>query len=183
LLHEGIHAAIATRIGALRNVDGANVDAARGFGQDVRRINVLQKHVAAESSGSTAPASSAPRTIAYETMKAAEIASQNVDEFLTYALTDKEFQRMLQDIKVPDVHGETARLTAWQQFVNLARRLVGLDAKYEAPFEKLLDADNALNSTIDTANEHFDRLAETKPPSRRAKPSSTAAPLVTASSA
>jgi hypothetical protein len=95
-------------------------------------------------------------------MKAAEIASENVDEFLTYALTDKEFQRMLQDIKVPDVHGETARLTAWQKFVNHGPPHGRPRRQVEAPFEKLLDADNALNSTIDTANEHFDRLAETK---------------------
>lgn len=163
LLHEGIHAAIAMRVGggALRNVHRADVDAARGFGQDVRRIGVLQRLVADHIQMLDRTGKFREKNFAYETMKAAQIASENVDEFLTYALTDKEFQRMLADIKVQDTNAQTSRLSVWQQFVNIARRVVGLDAKYKPQFEKLLDADNALNSAIDTFNDHVGRLDDT----------------------
>jgi hypothetical protein len=77
LLHEGIHAAIAIRIGAfLRNVDG-DVDAARGFGQDVRRIKRLcSGHVADHIQMLDRTGKFREKNFAYETMKAAQIASQ-----------------------------------------------------------------------------------------------------------
>jgi hypothetical protein len=163
LLHEAIHAAIAIRIGSLRdNVKVSDIEGARGFGQDVRRIQILQRYVWDQAQKMDRNRGFSRAAFTAGTINEIQIAAQNPDEFLTYALTSKEFQRFLQGIRMPEnIAAETSRLTVWQQLVNILRRVIGLDAKYQAQFEKILDGGNALDAVGEMANDLLDRLDDT----------------------
>lgn len=62
-------------------------------------------------------------------------AFANVDEFLTYGLTDQAFQALLNDIKFPTPNGVVEAL---RSFVNILLKGLGLDARHDTALKRLI---------------------------------------------
>jgi hypothetical protein len=161
VLHEAIHAAIATRFGKLRNLR-LNGDLPPGVNREARRLWAI-----AQQSRKALSEKQGRSGLPVDVLLNLDIAHNNLDEFLTYALTDRGVASWLNSVKSTEATANVKPLTLWQHVVNLARRIVGLAPKYEAEFERIIAPHSDLLSQVDdVANnmlDHLDRIEPKEP--------------------
>jgi N12 class adenine-specific DNA methylase len=114
VMHESVH-------GATMQFIRANPEHAA-----VKRLEELRKEVIDATAGEADPLKS--RIIKHGT--------KNLDEFLAWGMTDPEFQKVLRGIQVE-------KKTAWQSFVDVIARMLGIDptdGPARSALEELMDA-------------------------------------------
>lgn len=158
LLHEAIHAALAIKFGSLKQVPRKQINTLSGVGRSAREMLSIMAR-ARDAWEQTALKDRAKLTPV--TRSEMLIAFENVDEFLTYSMTNPEFALWLDSIDQPSVLAETKSVSLWQRLVNLARKLLGLPARYAPQFQKLLEEGTLYSQMTQSADALFQRLEET----------------------
>jgi hypothetical protein len=164
-LHEGIHAATmaSIRIGNRKSMAGTPLaksvkDLYDVSNQITKHFNDRIRSIPKESVDSI---DDHLTLFEIKIFKGQTNALSNPDEVLAWALTDRDTQKYLETIKLPN--GETA----WTQFVEAIRKMIGLDAKDNTALSKVLKigdellSPNAAISPKSKASTSVSRLEQT----------------------
>lgn len=156
ILHEMIHILTGTRLGLLRDPQllGLPADQRALVQEAISDLNIAWQAVRDVVDEDT-----------FKRYSGDNFPLGNLDEFVTWGLTDPEFRRMLDQI-MPDgpdatrtrAVEEAVELTAWQRFWNGVRKLIGLEPKYDDVIKIIVEERASL---LSHADEMFDYVIDT----------------------
>lgn len=157
LLHEAIHAALAVKFGNLKGIATKALNSLQGVGREGRALIAVMQN-AAKAWDQMTPAQQ--QQLSSATRAEMKIAFNNVDEFLTYSLTNPEFAVWLDSVDSRGVMVDASTPSLWQQFVDFVRRVLGLPSRLQPDLQVILEAGTLLNQVDAASTALFDRLEQ-----------------------